>query len=300
MASSLTTRISALLGAACAALVLAVTATGPAAAEEEFFDEPDGVAAACSTASTNGTKLVDNFDTADPQRHYLVNVPAGIPAGGAPLVVMIHGGRESPAGIEQNSGWTGFANQKKAIVVYPRGSKWEPKMDNSPGWGWNADQDDVEHIKKVVANVRAKWCVDPRRIHLSGHSNGGQMASRLGCAESLFFASGAVYAPAPPPTGCDPARPISWGVFHSAGDTTVFEPVAYGHLMYWNWENRPCGNEQNDGGTDVKDSNRWSCDAGTQTLWRVYNGGTHWWPTGARRTEMMNRMWQLFQAYPRP
>ncbi|GAB2673894.1 CE1 family esterase [Nocardia goodfellowii] len=294
MTSSFTTRLSALLAATGAALALAITA-GPAAADEETFEDPEGMAAACSTTPVNDDKV-----TLD-GRYYRIHVPAGISAAGAPLLVAIHGGHSSPERHASETGWNGFVDQKKAIVVYPRGSKDGETQDNGqPGWGWHADDTDVAHIMKVVANVRAKYCVDPRRIHLSGHSNGGQMASRAGCVQAGFFASGAVYAPAPPPTGCNPSRAISWGVFASAGDTTVLEPVAYGHLMYWNWENRPCGNEQNDGGTDVKDSNRWSCDAGTQTLWRVYNGGSHQWPTGARRTEMMNRMWQLFQAYPRP
>ncbi|MCM6773269.1 alpha/beta hydrolase-fold protein [Nocardia sp. CDC159] len=293
MASSLTKRLAALLGASCAAFSLAISAAGPARADDEPFDNPDGVAAACSTAPTNGTKQIDNFDG----RHYRIRVPAGIPASGAPLVVVIHGGYGSPQGIESQSGWNSIADQKKAIVVYPRGSK----PENS-GWGWDAGANayDITHIKKVVADVRAKYCVNPKRIHLSGHSNGGQMASRVACTEPGIFASGAVYAPAPPPTGCDPSRAVSWAVFASADDRTVLEPIAYSHVMYWSWENRPCQNERPDGGTDVKDSKRWDCDAGTQVVWRVYNGGSHSWPTGPRRDEMLNRMWQLFQAYPRP
>ncbi|MBF6180892.1 CE1 family esterase [Nocardia otitidiscaviarum] len=291
MAISVFQRVAAVVGVCCTALSLIVSTAGSADADE-LFENPDGVAAGCSTASTNGTKHVD-FDG----RYYRVRVPAGVPASGAPLVVAFHGGRGTPESMESGSGWNSVADRTASIVVYPRGSKAE-----GPGWGWEAGDNpvDLQHIRKVVANVRAQWCVNPKRIHLLGHSNGGQMASRVGCVDSTFFASGAGYAPAPPPAGCDPARAISWAVFASADDTVVIEPVAYGHVMYWSWENRPCQNERPDGGTNVKDSKRWDCASGTQVVWRVYNDGSHAWPTGARRTEIQNRIWQLFQAYPRP
>lgn len=289
MASSLTNRLAALFGASCVALSLVGFAAGPANADED----PDTMAAACSTTPTNHTKQVDNFDG----RYYRVRVPAGIPASGAPLVVVIHGGYGTPQGIESASGWSGFADQKKAIVVYPRGSKPE-----GSGWGWDAGAGayDITHIKKVVADVSAKYCVDPKRIHLSGHSNGGQMASRVACTHADIFASGAVYAPAPPPAGCVPSRPVSWGVFASEKDEMVDQALAYTHVMYWSWENRPCQNEQPDGGINVKESKRWDCASGTRVLWRVYKGGSHFWPVGPERTDMLNRMWQLFQAHPRP
>ncbi|MGW0323573.1 alpha/beta hydrolase family esterase [Nocardia sp. NPDC003183] len=289
MASSLTKRLAALFGASCAALLLAVPAAAPGSADNAVLESP---ATGCST-----TPVPDNvpFDG----RYYRVHVPAGVSAG-APLVVAIHGGYDRPEGIEAVSGWNALADQHKFIVVYPRGIKTENKPDGTPGWGWNADAADVTHIKKVVTDVSTKYCAAPNRIHLTGHSNGGQMASRAACTAPEVFASGAVYAPAPPPTGCDPARAVSWGVFASANDTTVIEPIAYSHVMYWSWENRPCQNEQPDGGTDVKDSRHWDCESGTEVLWRVYNGGSHSWPTGTRRTEMLNRMWQLFQANPRP
>ncbi|MFD6397254.1 alpha/beta hydrolase family esterase [Nocardia sp. NPDC060249] len=289
MASSLTKRLAALFGASCAALLLAVPAAAPGSAGNTVLESP---ATGCSTTPVPGNVAFDG-------RYYRVHVPVGVSAG-APLVVAIHGGYDRPEGIEAVSGWNALADQHKFVVVYPRGIKTENKPDGTPGWGWNADAADVTHIKKVVTEVSTKYCAAPNRIHLTGHSNGGQMASRAACTAPEVFASGAVYAPAPPPTGCDPARAVSWGVFASANDATVIEPIAYSHVMYWSWENRPCQNEQPDGGTDVKDSRRWDCASGTDVLWRVYNGGSHSWPTGARRTEMLNRMWQLFQDHPRP
>ncbi|WP_194819287.1 PHB depolymerase family esterase [Nocardia sp. XZ_19_385] len=291
MASSLTTRLAALFGAACAALSLAVTAAAPVYADEEV--EPEVNAAACTTTPTNGTE-----ERGPDGRRYLVKVPAGL-SGNAPLVVALHGGYSNPRQHLDQSGWEDFANDKKFILVAPRGNKDEG--DSNPStWAWHATSTDVDYIKSVVNEVRTKWCVNPKRIHLTGHSNGGQMASRAGCLASTYFASGAVYAPAPPPTGCNPARAISWGVFHQRGDGTVWHEMAYSHVMYWMWENRPCNNDTPDGGTNTFESKRWSCDAGTSVVWRTYHGGNHDWPTGARRTEVMNRMWALFQGSPLP
>ncbi|MFF5035260.1 alpha/beta hydrolase family esterase [Nocardia salmonicida] len=290
MASSLIKRLAALFGASCAALLLAVPAAAPGHADRAVLESP---ADECPTPPNYPGNI--GFEG----RHYRVHVPSGVPAG-APLVVAIHGGYDSPESVEAAWGWNALADQHKFIVVYPRGTKKECKTDGSPGWGWNADAADVTHIKNVVNAVATQYGVNRDRVHLTGHSNGGQMASRAACTAPEVFASGAVYAPAPPPTGCNPARAVSWGVFASASDPIVLEPIAYGHVMYWSWENRPCQNEQPGGGTDIKDSRHWDCESGTEVLWRVYNGGSHTWPTGARRTEMMNRMWQLFQDNPRP
>ncbi|WP_410875833.1 alpha/beta hydrolase family esterase [Nocardia sp. A7] len=288
MASSLMKRVTALFGASCAALLLAVPAAAPGHADRAVLESPADDP--CEFKAPGNIE----YD----ERHYRVHVPAGVSAG-APLVVALHGGYDSPEGVEGKWGWNALADQHKFIVVYPRGNK--PECQNStPGWGWNADAADVTHIKKVVTKVSTQYGVDSNRVHLTGHSNGGQMASRAACTAPEVFASGAVYAPAPPPTGCNPARAVSWGVFASASDPVIVEPVAYGHVMYWSWENRPCQNEQPGGGTDAKDSRVWDCASGTEVLWRVYNGGSHNWPTGARRTEMLNRMWQLFQDNPRP
>ncbi|MFD8100080.1 alpha/beta hydrolase family esterase [Nocardia fluminea] len=289
MASTSIKRLAAVFAASCTALLLAAPAAAPGSAGNAVLESP---ATHCSTTPVPGNVEFDS-------RYYRIHVPSGV-SPGAPLVVAIHGGYDRPEGMEAVSGWNALADQHKFIVVYPRGIKPENKPDGTPGWGWNADTTDVTHIKKVVTEVSTKYCVASDRVHLTGHSNGGQMASRAACTAPEVFASGAVYAPAPPPTGCDPARAVSWGVFASANDITVIEPVAYGHVMYWSWENRPCQNEQPGGGTDVKDSRQWDCASGTEVLWRVYNGGSHYWPTGARRTEMLNRMWQLFQANPRP
>ncbi|MET8796422.1 hypothetical protein ABZV91_08190 [Nocardia sp. NPDC004568] len=120
MASSLSGRLGALFAASCAALSLVVSATGPAAADEQSPEDPGGAAVLCSTAPTAGDLKVDGCAG----RYYLVHGSAGISAGGAPLVVVVHGGYSTPANIASASGWNAIADQQKAaVVVYSRGSK---------------------------------------------------------------------------------------------------------------------------------------------------------------------------------
>ena len=65
---------------------------------------------------------------------------------------------------------------------------------------WNATEfrcnvekspvDDVADLLNLIAEIRKRHAVDPRRIYLVGHSNGGFMTNRLLCeAPGLFGAA---------------------------------------------------------------------------------------------------------------
>ena len=47
---------------------------------------------------------------------------------------------------------------------------------------------DVVHVQDVDA-IEAEYNIDPRRIHLIGHSNGGFMCHRMACEAPDMFAS---------------------------------------------------------------------------------------------------------------
>src|SRR5207244_479367 len=46
---------------------------------------------------------------------------------------------------------------------------------------YNKPTDDVYFATAVLADVQSSWSVDPKRIYVFGHSNGGFMAHRLAC-----------------------------------------------------------------------------------------------------------------------
>ncbi|WP_459546135.1 CE1 family esterase [Nocardia sp. X0981] len=256
--------------------------------------------AACSTAPTGGT-VVRTING----RPYRLFVPSGL-TGPAPLLVALHGGQNNPQNFETQTGWTAFAQANRVIVAYPRGSK-----DEGGGkWAWEFARNtgpDVAFLRNVVTNIAATYCVAPKRVHFAGHSNGGQMTSRMACDAADLIASAAVWAG---PKGawdqndCPASRPIAFGVMLNDNDPIVWQVVAEQHRDHWRQMNG-CGAETSESGPGVVRGQRFGCQAGTEVVYRLYDGPTdaaqaHNWPPGDRGADVRNRMWQLFQANPLP
>jgi pimeloyl-ACP methyl ester carboxylesterase len=57
--------------------------------------------------------------------------------------------------------------------------------------------DDVAYLRAVIRDVSARHAVDPRRVFIVGHSNGGFMAHRMACEASDLVAAVVSLAGAP-------------------------------------------------------------------------------------------------------
>jgi phospholipase/carboxylesterase len=98
-----------------------------------------------------------------------------------PLVVALHGG--SGNGRAFLWSWLREARSSGAILVAPTA------RGNSAGatWALTGEDNDTPNLARIVADVRARWSVDPRRLLLTGMSDGGTFCyvSALG-ADSPF------------------------------------------------------------------------------------------------------------------
>jgi polyhydroxybutyrate depolymerase len=151
-----------------------------------------------------------------------------------PLVILLHG--YSASGGVQNI-YFGLSNQVTAlgfILVVPDGTV------NSDGLRfWNAtdaccnfdtaDVDDVGYLRGLIAEAQANYRVDPRRVYLFGHSNGGFMAHRMACEASdvitaIASLAGSTYLD---PADCTPEQPVSMLQIHgTADDIILYDGVA--------------------------------------------------------------------------
>jgi polyhydroxybutyrate depolymerase len=99
---------------------------------------------------------------------------------------MLHGYGSSAAGHESYLNFTALSDEKTFLYAYPDGL-----TDVAGQQFWNATDaccniydkpvDDVYFASAILADVQSSWPVDPRRIFVFGHSNGGFMAHRLAC-----------------------------------------------------------------------------------------------------------------------
>ena len=139
----------------------------------------------------------------------------------APLVFAWHGhggsSRASSRSFKTHEHWP------EAIVVYPQGLKtpgfYDPEGKRS-GWETKAKADENKDLKffdVMLADFLERGIVDERRIHSTGHSNGG------GFTYTLLFERGSVFASMAPSSSAVPrsyrrSQPEHVPIFHLAGE----------------------------------------------------------------------------------
>lgn len=302
---SWTSRIGRLIAIAAGTL-LAATLTGPPAhAAGQGPLPPPGPS--CSTTSTGTGSIEERLaDSTGTVREYRLFVPDGL-TGPAPLIIALHGGQSNPAKFEGEAGWTGFAKTNKAIVAYPRGSK----PDGGAGkWAWEFARNtgpDVAYLRSLAETIAGKYCVAPNRVHFVGHSNGGQMTTRMACEGADWIASAAVWAGAKgawDAADCPAGRDISFAVMVNDNDPIIWQWLAEQHRDHWRMMNN-CGTEHAESAPGVLRGQRFDCAAGTEVVYRVYDGPddikeAHDWPADPAGASVRHRMWELFDEHRLP
>jgi len=129
------------------------------------------------------------------ERQYRMYIPRsydGVEA--VPLLLALHGGMGSAQQFEKQTGFNEIAERDGFIVVYPDGLgvfKYSFHVWNSgyirAGIGQNAD--DVLFLYTLIKHLQTTYRIDPSRIYMTGHSNGGMMTYRMGGEHAEIFAA---------------------------------------------------------------------------------------------------------------
>ena len=237
-------------------------------------------------------------------RHYRIHVPAHV-ASPAALVLVFHGGSNTPEMMEEIGGFDALSDREGFIVAYPAGVEKTWNDGRGTTESAKAGVDDVAFVRQVVSDIAKHHSIDPKRVYATGPSNGGIFSNRLGCdAADLFAAIGPVIGTiasnlAPQ---CHPARPISVVGIQGVDDPLM--PFAGGdeggprHLgrggkieggratqEMWSRLNG-CAKGPSiaplpkvaDDGTSVTRRAYSACTAGTEVVWYEIQGGGHRWP----------------------
>jgi len=122
------------------------------------------------------------------ERHYLIRLPAEpvLRAGAVPLVLVLHGGGGNAENAERMTGFSDKARREGFIVVYPEGtSRFRQKLltwnaGHCCGYAMKHQVDDVGFMRALITRLVKDYPIDPKRIFVTGMSNGGMMTHRLG------------------------------------------------------------------------------------------------------------------------
>ncbi|HJY87163.1 MAG TPA: hypothetical protein VKE24_10035, partial [Candidatus Acidoferrales bacterium] len=111
------------------------------------------------------------------------------------------------------------------LVAYPSGTGRSSRMPtwnsgNCCGYAMENKVDDVAFIRALIDNLEHNYSVDPRRIFVTGISNGGMMSYRIGCELADQIAAIAPVEGAQN-IDCWPSGPVSVILFHGSKDRLV-------------------------------------------------------------------------------
>jgi polyhydroxybutyrate depolymerase len=203
-------------------VVLALVATGACSGSGATSSAPSATASAPSASSSAPTELIAGGD-----RPVTVHVPFEADPAGAPLLLVLHGYTSNGA---EMAGWLplGEAAGRRAVVwAYPDGSRNErgDRFWNATDacCGFGSDVDDVAYLTDLIDEISARTRIDPNRIYIAGHSNGGFMSHRMACdradkVAAVASISGVTFAD---PARCAPSAPVAILQVHGTDDETL-------------------------------------------------------------------------------
>lgn len=148
----------------------------------------------------------------------VIHIPRGLRPG-APLILALPGAGQTAKDFASYTGYSRLADLKGFAVAYPTaiGSRPFWNITDAPG-----KPDDVAYLREVIAGALRATCGSPARVGVTGVSNGGGMAARLGCdASDLVSAIAPVAGGYGALPACRPVRPVPVLEIHGLDDEVV-------------------------------------------------------------------------------
>jgi polyhydroxybutyrate depolymerase len=159
-----------------------------------------------------GAASAETLDIKGVARSYIAQLPDTKPA---PLVIVLHGNTQTGADVMMRTSWPAVAKREHFAVIFPDGLN-RAWADLWPGTrrAWRAPPkgtDDVAFIVALIGKYVAEGTADPRRVYVTGLSNGGAMTMTLACARADLFAAAAsviMNLNDESASACHPRRPV--------------------------------------------------------------------------------------------
>ncbi|PIR15484.1 MAG: polyhydroxybutyrate depolymerase [Elusimicrobia bacterium CG11_big_fil_rev_8_21_14_0_20_64_6] len=159
------------------------------------------------------------------RRWWLVHEPASrSSAGPLPVVLVLHGGGGNPRNAEMMSGMSALADREGFLAVYPAGSgRFKRRLltwnaGNCCGYALDRGVDDAAFLAALIERLIKEGRADPKRVFMTGMSNGAMMAQRFACERAGLVAAIAPVAGQLNVGTCKPSRPVAVLMIHGLED----------------------------------------------------------------------------------
>ncbi|MFN6108208.1 MAG: alpha/beta hydrolase-fold protein [Planctomycetaceae bacterium] len=258
------------------------------------------------------------------RRAVVVNAP--VDGRRRPAVLALHGGQGSADVMRANSGFDPVARSEGFMVVYPEGTEFGEKRH-----AWNTgyllrrqvrDADDIAYLDALIDRLIGEHGADPKRIYMTGGSNGGMMtyvyavrrAGKLAAiapvVASMFSFDEKPEVPLPVlmiQGGKDQEVPLEGGMSQNPlvrrAQEAPFKPLSQ-VADFWVEANRSQKEPQVTKSGSVTTSLYAATDSGAVTEVVVDSEGAHGWPGSRNRRERnapiasfsgSKRVWEFFR-----
>jgi polyhydroxybutyrate depolymerase len=238
------------------------------------------------------------------QRQYIVHVPSSYDGRKAvPLVLDFHGWTSKADREEGASGWREKADAVGFIAVYPigLGDSWNGGA-LCCGTSQSSGVDDEGFALALVTKMKADACIDPKRVYVTGISNGGAMSHLLACRHADVFAAAAPVSMGNGTTPCNPSRPISVVMVRGVMDELVaytggIFPSAKADFDMWKSVNGCMGSPMT---THQFCETYTGCKAGVEVTLCTLPNGVHNVYQDKAELSVADVAWEAFERQPLP
>ncbi|MBI5379162.1 MAG: phospholipase [Nitrospirae bacterium] len=256
-----------------------------------------------------------------------------------PLVLALHGGGGTGKRMEDltRNGFNALAERERFVVAYPDGV--DRHWNDGRGLDrWRAQQEDIDDVgflSHLIDTLVGELRLDPKRVYVTGASNGALMAHRLACERPEMLAAIAPVIGAMPANiapRCAPSRPVPVLMINGTEDTLV--PWEGGEIRLGRTKlgeklsvpdtvrlwvklngcpSKPTVTYEPDkdpqDGTRVRKENYGPCRNDSEIILYAVEGGGHTWPGGlqyfperivgktSRDIDASEVIWRFFQQH---
>ena len=287
-------------------------------------------------AAADGATHAHTIEVGGLTRTYLMHVPPSRPAGGAPLVLVFHGGGGDGPGTERLTRFSELADREGLLVAYPEGigRNWYDGREFTGSRAHRERIDDVGFVTAMLDAIGRAHAVDPRRIYATGFSNGAIFSHYLAAHLSPRIAAIAPVVGGiaeQPDAWLHPPQPVSVLILQGTTDPLVpyrGGAIAFGRgriidtedaARHWARLNGaapeprssplPAPGKDHCGGLRLTYSGG---RGGSEVMLVRLDGGGHTWPGGTqylperligrvcRDFDATALIWEFFRAHPKP